>query len=119
MNKIKQKEQEFIDKLEKEKLEEITVYTIGLGLNKYSTIDKDIVFKIWQSLSENFFFLERAGENHYSKPFFYYKKPIEVTLIGKKKRIWKNYESAQRAANAFKALTAKKSNKSEPEEEVF
>lgn len=119
MNEIKQKEQELIDKLEKEKLEEITVYTIELGLNKYSTTDKDIAFKMWQSLSENFFSLETAGESRYSSPYFNWKQPFEVKLIGEKKQVWKNYESAQQAAYAFKVLTAKKPNKSERDEEDF
>lgn len=113
MNEIKQKEQKLIDKLEKEKLKEIAVYTIELGLNKYSTTNKDLAFKLWQSLSENFFSIETAGENKYSRPYFNWKQPIEVKLIGKKMQVWEDYESAQRAANAFKALTTKKSNKLE------
>lgn len=102
MDKIEQKEQELINKLEKEKLEEVTVYTIEFNISKYSTTNKDAAFKMWQLLSNDFFSLEQAS---YTKPYFYWKKPIEVKLIGEKKQVWKDYESAQRALNAFKALT--------------
>lgn len=117
MKEIKQKEQELIDKLEKEKLEEVIVYTVEAGsFHKWSTTDQDMAFKLWQSLSENFFTLESIS-CRYEKPYFNWKKPLEVKLIGEKKQIWKDFESAQRAVNAFKALTAKKLNKTESDVE--
>lgn len=119
MNKIKQKEQELIDKLEKEKLEDVTVYTVEVGnFNKWNTTNKDEAFKLWQSLSNNFFSVEQVEASRYQEPFFRWKKPLEVKLVGEKKGIWKDYESAQRAFNAFTALAAAaKKHEEEPEEE--
>ena len=110
MEEIKQKEQELIDKLEKEKLVEETMYTIEIDYHKWNTTDKDVAFKLWQSLSESFYTLESI-DNSIIDPCFYYRKPIKVKLIGEKKQIWKDHESAQRAANAFKALTERVAKK--------
>jgi len=107
---IENKEQELIDKLEKEKLEEVTIYTVEIGYNKWGTTDKEAAFQLWQSLSDGFFTLESIGDR-YEKPQFNWKKPIEVKLVGEKKDVWKDYESAQRAANAFKALSERAVNK--------
>ena len=104
----KEQLQNQLDKLEEDKLEEITIYTIEAGsYNKWSTTDKEAAFKIWQTLTDSFFSLERLG-NRYENPFFHYRKPVEVKLSGEKVKVWVDQESAQRAFNAFEALSPKK-----------
>ena len=105
MDKIKQTEQERMDKLEQEKLKEVIVYTIDFGsYHKFSTSDKEVAYKIWESVSGEFFELKEAVDR-YEPPHFYYKHPIEVKLSAEKKKVWKDQESAIRAANAFKVFT--------------
>jgi hypothetical protein len=92
-----------IDKLEKEKLETLAIFTVELGYHKWSTHDKDAAFKLWQSLVEGFFSLENLNKE-YNEPQFLHRKPVEVKLTGEKVQVWKDQESAQRACNAYKAL---------------
>jgi len=103
----KQAEKDNMDKLEAEKLEEILVYTIETGsYNKWNTTDKDAAYKVWQALTEAFFELEELG-SRYEPPHFKWKKPMQVKMTGEKVKVWKDYESAQRAHNAFEALSNK------------
>jgi len=104
--------QEQIDKLEKEKLKEVVVYTIDFGsYHQFSTSDKNIAYKIWESVCGEFFELKEAGPNRYKSPHFYYKSPVEIKLSAEKKMVWKDQESALRASRAFQALTTKKPSK--------
>ena len=100
-----------LNELEKGKLEEVTVYTLELdGYNKWFTVNKEAALKVWLMLTENFFNLENLGST-YEPPHFAYKKPMQAKLVGEKKKIWVSYEDAQRAFNAFTALSPKKSKK--------
>jgi len=101
-----------IDKLEKEKLEEIVVYTIDFGsYHHFSTTDKAVAYQLWEAVAGEFFELKDLG-NGYNPPYFRYRQPVEVKLSAEKKTVWKSHEAAQRAKNAFDAL----SNKSKSEE---
>lgn len=103
--------QKQIEKLERDKLQEKTIYTIEVGgYNRLSTTDKEVAFKIWQLLTEHFFILEALG-SRYEPPHFYYKRPVATKLQGENKKIWVDQESAQRAFNAFKALSNKSKEK--------
>jgi hypothetical protein len=111
-DEIKQKTQEQIDKLEKEKLKEMMVYTIDFGMyKKFSTTDKDLAFKIWSLMASDFFSLDQAGMDKYEPPYFKYKTAVNVKLSASKEKVWVDQESAQRAHNAFMALSPNKSNK--------
>lgn len=99
-------EKEFLDKLEAENLEEVTLYTVEVGYNKYTTDNKETAYALWQSLSEGFFELASVADR-FDKPKFYYRKPIEVKLSSVKDQVWKSYEHATRAHNAFKALASR------------
>lgn len=99
-------EKDQIDKLEAENLEEMTVYTVEIGYNKYSTDNKEAAYSLWTAINEGFYNLESVSER-YDKPLFSYRKPIEVKLSSVKTQVWKSYESATRAHNAFKALSSR------------
>lgn len=107
-NTIKDEQQKKLDKWAKENRSNETVYTVKIGYNKMSTLDKDIAFKVWGLLSE-FFEIAQVGEHRWDPPYFNYKKPISVLLESEKISLWKSNEAAQRSANAFEALT--KNNK--------
>ena len=111
MQKQDKLESELMDRLEKDKLEEIAVYTVEIGYNKWCTADKEAAYKLWQSLIEGFFSLENLNKE-YNEPKFLYRKPVEVKLIGEKIMIWKDQESATRAHNALKSLKERAVNKS-------
>lgn len=109
MSNITPKEelQKQMDKLEEAKLEEVTIYTIEVGsYNHLSTTDKEAAFKVWQLFTDNFFSLEQLG-SRYEPPHFHYRKPIATKLQGEKKKVWVDQESAQRAFNAWEALSNK------------
>lgn len=109
-NKLQQKA---ADKLEADKLQEVVVYTIEAGsYNKWSTTDKEQAFKVWQMITESFFELQDLG-SAYSGPKFTWKKPVQVKLIGERKKVWVDFESAQRAHNAFEALKPNKDTEEE------
>jgi hypothetical protein len=111
MEKYDKANSELMDKLEKDKLESIAVYTVEIGYHKWSTHDKDAAFKLWQSLVEGFFSLENLNKE-YNEPQFLYRKPVEVKLVGEKIQVWKDQESALRAHNAFNSLKERAVNKS-------
>lgn len=105
-------QQDLVDKLEKENLEDVTIYTVELGYHKFSTDNKETAYTLWQSLSEGFFELTPLGSG-YENPKFLYRKPIEVKLSSEKTQVWKTIESATRAHNAFKALASRAEVKEE------
>lgn len=110
MRKLDEAEKEMMDNLEKDKLEELDVFTVEIGYNKWSTTDKESAFQLWKAISEGFFTLESIGSD-YSGPKFYHRKPVEVKLIAEKLQVWKDQESAQRASNAFNAMKERAVNK--------
>lgn len=105
----KQMQQEQLDKLEKEKFKTIDVYTLEVGYYKWSTTNKDLIYKLWQLLSDEFF--ELAPIKEYETPSFKYKKPIAYKLSSMKENVWKSYEDALKAHNIFQELKSKKINK--------
>lgn len=107
-NKQNEIHQQQIDKLEKDKFEEIVVYTIDFGsYHKFSTTDKSAAYALWESICGEFFQLEQVDNSRYKKPHFKYREPIEVKLSATTEQVWENQESAMRAYNAFKALSNK------------
>ncbi len=107
-NKQNEVYKEQIDKLEKEKLEEIVVYTIDFGsYHKFSTTDKKVAYALWESVCGEFFELKQVDTSRYEKPHFKFREPVEVKLSAVKELVWKDQESAKRAHNAFIALSNK------------
>lgn len=111
MDKLDKANSELMDKLEKDKLEQLAIFTVEIGYHKWSTHDKDAAFKLWESLVSGFFTMENLNKE-YNEPQFLYRKPVEVKLIGEKVQVWKDQESAQRACNAYQSLKERAVNKS-------
>ena len=103
---IKQAKQDKVDKLERDKLETIIVYTVNNGMYKTVTTDKDKAFMLWNLLMDDFYTLEQMRID-YNGPQFYYKKSLSVNIQAEKQKVWVDQESAEKAHNAYKALANK------------
>lgn len=111
-SKIEKLTLEQIDKLEAEKLEEVTVYTIDFGsYHKFSIADEEIALNLFKLVAGQFFEIVQPQQHSYSDPEFNYRKPVEVKLSAEKKKLWVDQESALRAYNVFKTLSNKTKSK--------